>query len=144
MRISPTGLDPEAGRPALPRLALGLHRILPDVALSLSHDDVFNISCYGFTFHRLFATWLANPGPSPVRSVQREGSRVGGRLRAGDRAYGLFGGQEPGVVEGYRLHAGAVSQPDERHQRRRDPAVEAEVVRPAGAHRRGELEAGLD
>src|SRR3712207_3523379 len=36
MRISPTGFDPEAGRPTLPRLALGLHRILPDVALHLS------------------------------------------------------------------------------------------------------------
>ncbi len=114
MRISPTGLDPEAWRPALPRLAPGLHRILPDVALHLSHDDVFNISCYGFTFHKHSATQLSNPGPAKLRSTER--GREGGGLGAGDRGYRLFGGQEPRVVEGHRLHAGAVSQPDEDHQ----------------------------
>ena len=32
---------------------------------------------------------------------------------------------------------------DEHHERRRDPAVEAEVVGPARAHGRGEVEAGI-
>jgi hypothetical protein len=49
-------------RLALLCLALGLHSTLHDVAKYLSHDDVFNISCYGFTFHKLLATQLSKPG----------------------------------------------------------------------------------
>jgi hypothetical protein len=39
--------------------------------------------------------------------------------------------------------ARAALEADEHHERRRDPPVEAEVVGPARAHGRGEVEAGL-
>ena len=56
-------------RPTLLSLAPGLHRTLHDVARHLSHDDVFNISCYGFTFHKLLVAQLSSPGPTKaVRS----------------------------------------------------------------------------
>ena len=71
MRTSPTGLGTEAGcRTPLFRVSRSACIAPPhDVSKHLSHDDVFNISRYGFTFHKLFAAWLSNPGPTKaVRS----------------------------------------------------------------------------
>src|SRR5829696_6747532 len=67
----------------------------------------------------------------------------GDGLGAGDGPYRFGRWQEPRVVE---RHVGGVRgapDADEEHERRSDVAVEAEVVRPAGPHRRRQPEAGL-
>jgi hypothetical protein len=56
------------------------------------------------------------------------GGCEGEGLGAGDRLHCFAGGKEPRVMERQGLCAGGVLEPDEHHQRRRQAAVEAEVV----------------
>jgi hypothetical protein len=72
-----------------------------------------------------------------------EGGRESYGLSARDRPYGFVGREETRVVEREVLGTRAIFESDEHHERRRELAVEAEVVGPARAHWRGEVEASL-
>src|SRR5215204_2056503 len=73
----------------------------------------------------------------------RGGGDEGYRLGAGDRPHCFPGRQEPRMVERYVLGTRGTLEPHEQHERRQSQAVEAEVVGPAGPHRRAQFEAGF-
>src|SRR5215213_8387414 len=73
----------------------------------------------------------------------RGGGDEGYCLGAGDRPHSFPRRQETCMVERYVLGPRGTLEPHEQHERRQRQAVEAEVVGPAGPHRRAQFEAGL-
>ncbi len=71
---------------------------------------------------------FSSDGRGEAYPSEGRGGCEGEGLGAGDRLHCFAGGKEPRVMERQGFKSGGVFEPDEHHQRRRQAAVEAEVV----------------